>query len=76
MTQDIRITSKLSDAARKRLTRQGEHDMLTAGAVPGDRDFRHAGRNTYSPLDDYADPHAVARRMMVIAGTTFEYEVI
>lgn len=83
MTMQIRITSRLSANASRRLRRQANVDILN-DYQPS---FAHCGKNTYTVIeaddfgeyieyDERLDAHNVARHMMVAAGQTFDYEII
>lgn len=66
----ITITSKLTKNQAATLRRHAEKSEL----------FEHVGRNKYIAYTEdsargYMDAHAIARRMMTIAGTTFTYEL-
>lgn len=75
MSSYITITSKLTKNQAATLRRYAEKSEL----------FGHAGRNKYIAYTEdsedsdasrgYMDAHAIARRMMTIAGTTFTYEL-
>ena len=62
----IRITSKLSKSQNQRL--------LRAGDKPSSK-FTHCGTKLYLSCCDESE-HDIARHMMVVAGTTFEYEIV
>lgn len=76
----IKITSKLTKNQQQRLRRAAKHceeNHDVSGTA-----FMHLATMTYTACmpqreDDVSpDLHAVARRMMVVAGTTFRYELI
>jgi hypothetical protein len=75
--QAIRIISKIPRANRRMLNRAA--DRQEELAVTDSAAFCRVGRNLYAPLhngEDGISIHAVARRMMVAARTTFSYEIL
>jgi hypothetical protein len=73
----IKITSKLPKANRQMLNRAA--DRQEELGVTDSAAFYRVGRNQYAPLHDAEDGismHAVARRMMTAARTTFNYEIV
>tara|TARA_R110000868_G_scaffold103483_1_gene284967 strand:- start:3517 stop:3747 length:231 start_codon:yes stop_codon:yes gene_type:complete len=72
----ITITSKLDTASAARLRRRAAKNFNTYNSAHVT--FYKCGRNQYECADPDADKqtaHATARRMMVIAGQTFDYEL-
>ena len=75
----IHITSKLSKSETRHLRRAAQRYESLPLPSKNNTDylaFGHFARNAYAPLVEGVSEHDVARRMMVIAGTTFEYEII
>ena len=68
----IKIESKLTANQAARLRRRAKLDHS---------EFSHVGRNEYCTTNDEIEEmqvshlHATARKMMVVAGTTFRYEI-
>jgi hypothetical protein len=69
----FKITSKLTPAQAQRL-RKASEQVKGKGFLSG-LDFVHVDEDTYAGLDD-VNVHEVARHAMVVAGTTFDYEVV
>ena len=84
----IRIQTKLTSTERGRLYRVSDREIHQGPA--GERAFTRVGRSEYAPEvkpfgtlpEEYEDreqmshAHAVARRMMTVAGRTFDYDLI
>jgi hypothetical protein len=68
----IIITSHLTKTQRQRINRKARFYEETENIF--ERAFQHVGRNQYAPLHD-VDEHNIARQMMLIAYTTFDYEL-
>jgi hypothetical protein len=81
----IKITSALSLSQRVRLNRRCAKNLaLAEQGMLDDCSFVRSGRNQYAPIAalepaDHCEEinrlHAMARRMMVVAGTTFLYNI-
>jgi hypothetical protein len=72
MSSYITITSKLTSNQAQTLRRQAEKSDL----------FIHVGSSKYLAVTEDTDgnrgnmdAHAIARRMMTVAGTTFDYKL-
>lgn len=68
----IKITSKLTASEYQRLRRRAWQSL--DGDVSPVAFQQRVGAGEYAPLHD-TNVHAVAWRMMVVAGRTFAYEV-
>ena len=75
----FKITSKLTPVQSQRLRRAAQYyyDKFTTSYEPLPQEaFKRVGRNLYTAVDDSVNVHQVARHAMVVAGRTFDYEVI
>ena len=68
----IRITSRLTTGQSQRLRRYAARsDAYAQWSVA------HVGRSTYAPrhAEEWSSLHSCARHLMVVAGSTFSYEL-
>ena len=75
----FKITSKLTPAQSQRLRRAAlyYYDKFTSSYEPLPQEaFKRIGRNLYAALDDSVNIHSVARHAMLIAGRTFDYDIV
>ena len=75
----FKITSTLTPAQSQRLRRAAQYyyDKFTSSYEPLPQGaFKRVGRNLYTALDETVNIHQVARHAMVVAGRTFDYEII
>lgn len=75
----VKITSKLSHSQRQRINRAADRFIsFDSGSCANEyafgRDSKRANR--YFPIIKGVRCHNIARNMMIVAGATFDYEVV